>query len=687
MVDEAIIQTLIAEGRHEDAARACAEGGQPARAAELLATIWKYAEAVRIASDAGLYDEAYRHALTSNDRELAASLLASLTARPEQASHAADHAEARGRTAEAARLREAAGQLGEAAALHERAGELGEAARCWKELGDLRRAGVLYERRLREAPEDTETAFELGKILARFGRWDHAARALQIAAEQPSLAIPAGKLLVATFDALGLTDAAQSRLDTLRRLDPALPSAVPEMLRTAFGDERGPRAEGDQLLAGRYRIVRSLGAGGTGRVLLAEDAFYGREVAIKVLHAGASGAAGRDALLRFAREAKVAAGIDHPNVVRVYDYHPEGPFLVMEHMAGGTLDDRLLAPDGTPTPLAPSIVRNVLRSVLSALEAVHRRGVVHRDLKPANVFFGRTGEVKLGDFGVAHLADLGATLTGAMIGTLAFMSPEQITGSSRPDASTDLYALGVILHRTLTGALPFPGPDFVAQHLELVPEPPSHRAPWLGPEFDALVARMLEKDPALRPRTATEVLESLDRLPWTRAELDAQLGEATVRMGSEPPSRPSVVPGLDRWKPIDVCIDGTTIAEDELLRRRVRIVPCDAERAKLLREVASADSPFLQAVWSIDEEHERAVLEEPEGVAGRAALARGPIEELREALDALHARGLAHGAVDPAHVSLGTGRAVLLIARAPLVGSKDDDLRALAALEARDTLD
>ncbi|MDQ3037819.1 MAG: serine/threonine protein kinase, partial [Myxococcota bacterium] len=556
---------------------------------------------------------------------------------------------------------------------------------CWKELGDLRQAGMLFERRMREAPDDTASAFELGQILARFGRWDHAARALQLAADDPSLAVPAGKLLVACFDALGMSDAAQSRLDTLRRVDPSVPAKVPDMLRAAFGSERGPRsAQDDQLIAGRYRVLRSLGAGGTGRVLLAEDAFYGREVAIKVLHAGSSGAAGRDALLRFAREAKVAAGIDHPNVVRVYDYHPDGPFLVMEHMPGGTLEDRLGAPEDGPRALPPSIVRHVLRSVLSALEAVHRRGVVHRDLKPANVFFGRTGEVKLGDFGVAHLADLGATLTGAMIGTLAYMTPEQITGASRPDASTDLYALGVILYRSLSGVLPFPGPDFVAQHLELVPAPVSSVAPWLGTEFDAPIAQMLEKDPSGRPRTATEVLESIDRLPWARAELQAGLASpvAEPRHGSQPPpSRPSVVPlAADRWRPIETRADGTMLAEDELLRRTVRIVPCDDERAKVLREVALADSPFLQAVWSIDADSGRAVLEEPRGEVGHRNLAPELIAELREALSALHERGLAHGALDAAHVSLGAGRAVLLIADAPLEGSTEDDLRALASL-------
>ncbi|AKF03617.1 serine/threonine-protein kinase [Sandaracinus amylolyticus] len=682
-VDDAVVQALVREGRHEEAARICAEGGQPARAAELLAAVWKHAEAIRVATDAGLYDEAYRHAVGAQDRELAASLLSSLAARPEQASRAASYAEARGRTSDAARLREAAGELEAAATLHERAGELGDAARCWKELGDVRKAGMLYERRLRDTPDDAESAFELGQILARFGRWDHAARALQIAADREELAIPAGKLLVACFDALGMTDAAQSRLDVLRALEPSMPATVPELLRASFGDERGPRsASRDQLIAGRYRVVRALGAGGTGRVLLAEDAFYGREVAIKVLHAGSSGAAGRDALSRFAREAKVAAGIDHPNVVQVYEYQPDGPFLVMEHMSGGTLEDRLSNGD-VATALPASVVQHVGRSVLSALEAVHRRGVVHRDLKPANVFFGRTGEVKLGDFGVAHLADLGATLTGAMMGTLAYMSPEQITGSSRPDASTDLYSLGVIVYRALTGVLPFPGPDFVAQHLELTPARAITHAPWIGEALDTLIASMLEKDPAARPRTASEVLEAWAHLPWAHIEQEAQLAPrsatpVTTRRSSAPPAPP-----VERWSIVDVKLDGTTIADDELLRRRVVIVPCDADRARSLRALARADSPFLQAVWSIDEEGGRAILELPQGEPARAALDRMRAEEIRIALEGLHAQGLVHGHVDAAHVVVAEGRAVLMLPLGARVGSAAADLEALARLAQR----
>jgi serine/threonine-protein kinase len=681
MVDDIRMQELIRDGRYDEAACLCLEAGQPARAAELLAAVWKYPEAVAIATEAGLFDEAYRHALASGDGQLSASLLAHLEARPEQAARAAVHAEARGRLAEAARLREAAADLAAAADLYERAGELADAARCALELGDLRRAGKLYERRLREAPDDAHSALELGQILVRLGRWDHAVRALQIAANDRTLAAPAGRLLIAAFHALGMTDAAQARLDTLRKLDPSLPATVPEMLAATFGDPRGPRAaNAEQLLLGRYRIVRTLGAGGTGRVLLAEDAFYGREVAIKALHAAGLGAAGRDAMLRFAREARVAAGIEHPNVVRIYDYHGEGPFLVMEYMPGGTLEDRFREAGG---PLAPLIVRHVLRSVLSALEAVHRRGVIHRDLKPANVFFGATGEVKLGDFGVAHLADVGTTMTGAMVGSLAYMAPEQITGATRPDASTDLYALGVIAYRALTGSLPFPGPDFVAQHLESIADPVSSRAPWLGAQFDAFVARLLEKEPSRRPRTATEVLEVLDRLPWPCSEPNAPVAVSTA--SSAPRSeasagQPTVAAHVhERWKPLEVRTDGTIVAEDELLRRRVLIVPCDSVRAAELRAFAKADSPFLQAVWAIDERAGRAILELPEGERPRGPLSDEAIAEVGEALEQMHRHGIAHGQVDVEHVLLGRGRAILLLPERA-GGTPDDDWKALRAL-------
>lgn len=687
------IEALTRAGRYEEAARLCIEQGDPRRASKLLAAVWQWQEAIAVAEEAGLLALAYEHAIAADDRRAAGRLLEALANDPEQALLAAGHAESRGRLGDAARLSESAGDVDGAAALYERAGEFFDAARCREAEGKYREAGLLYERRLREAPDDGEAALRLGRILAHFGRWDHAVRALQTAADDPERREAALRLMIACFAALGLGDAAASRLDELRRGDRSLPVTVPEFLEECFGDERGiaglerdEEGERGRLLAGRYRILRPLGAGATGRVLLAHDGFYDRQVAVKVLTVG-SGAAGRDAYARFAREARVAAGLDHPNVVRVFEFNPDGPFLVMEHMAGGTLEDRLTRA-GRRTLRLP-VVRHVLVSVLNGLEAVHRRGVVHRDLKPANVFFGATGDVKIGDFGVAHLADLGATLTGAMLGTLAYMAPEQITGSQKPGAFTDLYALGVILHRMLTGTLPFPGPDFVTQHLRLTPPAPSEVARGLGTDYDALVARLLSKEPSERPRSAAEVRSAVEALPWIEA--DERAVELATGVAAEAPAEPEPresAPGdAIRYAAIESLADGAFLARDHLLGRVVRLEPCDAQRARWLRRLAVADSPWLQAVYEVDEERGVAVLEHP---AGRLlsdldlspARRRDVAADVRRALVRMHEAGLCHGAVQPGMIRVADGRAVLLLPlQPPSDATRDRDIAALDALD------
>ena len=688
------IDALRRAGRYDEAAELCLEHGEPERASELLAAVWDYAGAIRIAEDAGRHALAYRHALTADDRDAARRLLGTLADDPDQALVAASHAQAKGRVADAARLHEAAADLDTAATLYERAGELFEAARLREAQGQYREAGLLYERRVGESPDDGEAALRLGRILAHFGRWDHAARALQIAANDPERRAAALRWMVACFDALGMQDAAASRLDELRREDLSLPITVAEFLDERFGDERGMAGlsceQGEdrgRLLAGRYRILRPLGAGATGRVLLARDGFYERDVAIKVLTVG-SGTVGRDAFVRFAREARVAAGLDHPNVVRVHEFNPDGPFLVMELMPGGTLEDRL--GDAENRTLALPVIRHVLVSVLHGLEAVHRRGVVHRDLKPANVFFGATGDVKIGDFGVAHLADLGATLTGAMLGTLAYMAPEQITGSRMPGAFTDLYALGVILHRLLTGRLPFPGPDFVTQHLSASAPPPSTRSD-VGQAYDALVARLLAKDPADRPRTAGEVREAIEALPWierTERAVEVATGLAAPRDAAEVTRPPSVPPpGTDaRYVAIEPLGAGAFLARDTLVGRTVRIEPCDEQRGELLRGLALADGPFLQAVYDVDIASGRAILEHP---AGRllddldpTSIRRDQIlSDVRTALESVHAAGLVHGAVSPSAIRVADGRAVLLVPdRSREDATAESDLAALESM-------
>src|SRR5690606_10669846 len=158
-------------------------------------------------------------------------------------------------------------------------------------------------------------------------------------------------------------------------------------------------------------------------------------------------------------------------------------YLVMEYMIGGSLDRRI------DRRLGPGPVRRLAADLLSGLERAHRRGVIHRDIKPANVFFDARGSAKRGDFGVAHLLDLGQTQTGGLIGTLAYMAPEQITGAPLTIAA-DLYALGVTLYEALVGRLPLLGPDFVAQHLGEIPPLASSVAAQgiaIAPGWDAIL--------------------------------------------------------------------------------------------------------------------------------------------------------------------------------------------------------
>ena len=671
------ITSLTAEGRHAEAAALATNAGEHLRAAKLYAEVWSWSEAMLAAEAAARPDLVYEYAIAAGDRARLAQALEGLLGHDELARAAAQLARDKGRSRDAGRLLESTGALSEAAEAYLEASEIFDAARCHEARGAYRDAGKLYEKRLREEPEDAEAALRLGRILASFGRYDHAAKALQRAEASDAHAVRALRLLVACFAAKRLDEAAAQCLERLRSAGERVPVTVSEFLEATYGDSDGLLAlsdEGDrgQLIAGRYRVIRPLGAGATGRVLLAHDGFYDREVAVKVLTVG-GGATGRDAYERFAREARVAAGIDHPNVVGVFEFNPDGPFLVMEYMAGGTLADRLTAAEGR---LSLPVTRHVLMGILGALAAVHGRGVTHRDLKPANVFFGPTGDVKLGDFGVAHLTDLGATLTGAMMGTLAYMSPEQITGSTRPSAATDLYALGVLAHRMLTGDLPFRGPDFVTQHLNDTPPTVSAVSPALGDVYDELVATLLAKDPSSRPSSADEVRALVEALPWEDPEDDAIVA-ATVPIAEPAPAAP-VDPEDEAEARFGEVSDGLVF--DRLLQREVVVESIDAARAARLRELSAADHPYLQAVYEVDEDTGTAHLERPSGEALDGALTGEALAQVKQALGALHARGVVHGEITPESIRLGQHRAVLMLPSANASGSVEDDTAALDAL-------
>jgi tRNA A-37 threonylcarbamoyl transferase component Bud32/tetratricopeptide (TPR) repeat protein len=706
------IAELARQGDHRAAAALALEAGDAQRAAQLFADVWDWPAAQRAAVSAGRRDLAYQYAIASNDAGVIAQALEALLGDDQQCLPAAEYARSRGRHHDAARLLESAGDLGAAAEAFVAAGELFDAARCQESRGEYREAGKLYELRLKDAPDDARAALRLARILASFGRYKPAIAALQRAEADPEHATGALRMMVACFAALQMDEAAGRCLERLGAREPGVPVTVREFLEQHYGHGEGLAAlqkESVQaeLLAGRYRTLEALGSGATGRVLRARDTFYDREVAIKVLTIG-GGERGRDAYARFAREARIATALDHPNIVRVMEFHAAGPFLVMELMAGGTLERRL-TPPGKRLPL--DVVAHVLRGLTAALRAVHQRGITHRDVKPANVFFGATGEVKLGDFGASHLADLSATLTSAMVGTLAYMAPEQVTGGGQPSAATDLYALGVVAFQMLTGTLPFAGPDFVTQHLNEAPPLVSQRAPVLGTQYDALVSALLVKDAAARVQDANALHDLLAALPWVDPETDAlataspeaqrarELAAAATAAASAAQASPAEALGDTRFVPVDSPAapsaggarasvgapvpPGARVLRDTLLGREVLVVPVDAVRAAHLTALAAADHPHLQAVLDVDPERGEATLEHPRGVPLTQPV---PPEhharikaELSAALHALHERGLAHGQLTPQQTLHGPGRAVLLLPDAP-GGDPADDLLALERL-------
>src|SRR6266540_3674199 len=201
----------------------------------------------------------------------------------------------------------------------------------------------------------------------------------------------------------------------------------------------------DALFAGRYRLGELLGRGGMSEVWSATDIELGRRVALKLLAPHADTA-------RFEREARAFASLAHPNVTQLYDYgSAEGrPFMVLEYLAGGTLENRLRS--GRPLPDAEAA--RIATEIAAGLAHAHARGVVHRDLKPANVLFDEEGRAKLADFGIARVSGADTlTEAGTLLGTAAYLSPEQ-AGSDPATAGSDVYSFGVILFRLLTGRLP-----------------------------------------------------------------------------------------------------------------------------------------------------------------------------------------------------------------------------------------
>ncbi len=265
-----------------------------------------------------------------------------------------------------------------------------------------------------------------------------------------------------------------------------------------------------RLFDGRYRMIRRIGSGGMARVFLAEDVDLHRDVAIKVLHDRYS----EDAQFveRFAREARAAAGLNHPNIVAIYDRgQSEGSYYIaMEYLDGETLKDVILR-EG---PLPERRAIDITLQLLAALRFAHRREIIHRDVKPHNVMVLRDGRVKVADFGIARAGDSEMTEAGSIVGTAQYLSPEQARGQ-HVGPESDLYSVGVVLYEMLTGRVPFTGDSAVAiamKHVQETPVPPRQIVPSIPAELEAVVQRAMAKDPARRYHSADEMGMDLDRV-------------------------------------------------------------------------------------------------------------------------------------------------------------------------------
>lgn len=285
------------------------------------------------------------------------------------------------------------------------------------------------------------------------------------------------------------------------------------------------------VFANRYQLQREIARGGMAEVYLARDDLLDRPVAVKVL--SAEYARDPSFVERFRREAQSAAGLNHPDIVAIYDWGQEQGtyFIVMEYVAGHTLRD-VLKTEGT---LSPERSAGLAAEIAAALDYAHRAGVVHRDIKPGNVLVNSDGSAKVTDFGIAR-ADAGEALTqtGSVMGTATYFSPEQAQGLA-VDGRSDVYSLGVVLYEMVCGVTPFQGDNPVSvayQHVRETPPPPSEHRPDIPPDLEAIIMACLSKEPDQRYQSAHDLREDLLRFQRGRPPLAAPLALAAAAAGA-----------------------------------------------------------------------------------------------------------------------------------------------------------
>lgn len=652
--------SLAAAGRAKEAAVLFAENGRPEEASRLFEEACDFSAAASEALRAGDPKRAVKLAALAGDEVMCSRAVEALAASADRegAKRAAEDLAARGLSSPAGAVLEALGEFEGAAQAFVASGDARRAAACFERAGRPADGARALETALRRDAEDHEARLLLGRLLARHGRTEAAVRALQKLPPRSPERASALPLLARCFTELGLNDAATSAREEMASLGIDEGSVESSPARPTGGAA---------VLFGRYEVVREVASTPHARVLEAKDRITGTRVAVKIF-AAAPLEAGRDAILRFEREARALAELRHPNVVPLHAYLPEGPAMALAWMAGGSLLDR-----SRKEPITPRRAAEIAGALLAALGEAHRLGILHRDVKPTNVLFDEVGTAFLSDFGAAHLGDLSSTATAGAIGTFAYMSPEQRLGRPATLAS-DLFGVGAVFYELLTGRAPEPAKG------GLLPAPPSSVNPDLTPAHDAVVARLLEEDPKLRPADAFDARRSLQSIAWPDRIPDRPLAETTPEAVTAPES--------ERLGPPHDIGDGRDAAlrrHDTWVGRDVLVMPLTEASLARARAFARAGHAALPIILRVDQTEAQIWVGAP---AGRSladdprALSPGQRARLHEAIEALHTAGGAHGCIDAAHLYLLDGDLTLAYPRANPDAALDLDRSALAQLDA-----
>lgn len=649
------VAALVREERLLDAAALAGSRGLHQLASDLYERACAWSLAAEHAEQAKDIPRAILMSAQAKDEARGQRLLPALGADKATLSRLGYQLANRGEYAWAAKAYEGAGERREAARAWEQSGNVVRAASLLEGLGEAPLAAKALEAALRRSPDASDVSLALGSLLVRFGKLEAGVRALQRIAPAAYERREALSVLSLAFDKLGLREAKRECEEELEHLGGAPPRSVSDAPPASV---HPPASVRKQRLFGRYEVQSEVASSANARVLECTDIVQHSHVALKIFVGQSAIGTGRDALARFEREVRILASMNHPNIVPLREYIPEGPAIATAWMEGGTLET-LLARES----LSPRRSVEIARSVLLAAAEAHRLSVLHRDIKPGNVLFDAAGTAKLADFGVAHLNDVSATATAGVIGTLAYMSPEQRRGAPASPQS-DVYGTGALLLEMLTGSRP-----------PLEGEPrllPSAVHRDLSKAHDDVILSLLKEDPGERPESALAARARLQELAWPDV-----IERIALRPPTVPP--PAALGGDSRFVPHT---EGRHF--DTTLERVVRSVPLREGLVERLGAFARVDHPCAQIVSRVDPEHGIAWLVEPPGTPLTRPLEPNEKRDLFELVEQLHRVGFVHGHIDGAHVVVASeANAVMLLfptADAPLGASLDQDRLAIARL-------